>query len=340
MSGQSERPSFGEMIFDHCSKYFGRLISKEILGKTKALLHPFPNDMSSFWGYELHLKSDHPATDLLFCVHKRRYLNDLISGQKTDWNVELPFPNFEELTVEWKGRTEFISNSISNLWFEIDEKDLSSGRCDSSFFFAPQAGLGPLGIVDIANEVYRRANDPPGFNDSLRTLFELANFIDGQAEIVQIGQMRSRGESGFRLFIQGMNRGLMQSVLEKFDYEEMELSKLWRLWDDIELNAGRAEVNLDIGSAMGSKIGLEAYFETWDKAQAFLNTQVTQKRATDMAARALINDVEGFGGTNGKLQPFFSHFKVNYAPSQEEYLKAYIAFNDTRNTPMVTRTHH
>ena len=288
----------------------------------------------------MHLKNDRPTSDLLFCIHKRRYLNVLVSGQQSDWIENLPFPNFSELSGEWKDRSEFIADSIQNLWFEIDEEDLKSGRCDSSFFFAPQEGLGPLGLVDITNEVYRRPTYTPGFKNSLKTLFQVADFISGQAEVIQIGQMRSRGESGFRLFIQGVQRDLMQGILSKFKKDEHNHQKLWQLWGDIDQYGGRAEINIDIGERLGEKIGLESYFPTWEKARGFLNAQVAQGRASKLAARALVEDVEGFRNVKGRLKPFFSHFKVNYLPSEAQYLKAYIAFNDIRNTPLVTRTHH
>ena len=168
----------------------------------------------------------------------------------------------------------------------------------------------------------------------------MADFIGDEAEIVQIGQMRSRGESGFRLFIQGLHKDAMQQLLTKFGKRDEGQQNLWKLWSDIELHGGRAEVNVDIGIRMGKKIGLESYFPTWEQAKTFLNSQVLQGRASKMAAQALINDVEEFGNVKGDLKPFFSHFKVNHTPTEKQYLKAYIAFNDIRNTPLVTRTHH
>lgn len=330
--------SFSNEISTQVERHFLGLISNEVLSCTTQLFSQTNSGMSDFWGYEIHL-DDSLKTDFLFCIHKSKQLIQLAESVKRD-TLHVPFRKFSEFAQAWNDPHNFLHKTINNFWFEIDEEELVHTPSRTSFFFAPNPNHSPLALCDIVQEVLSYDEGVAELKPAFKCLFQAAHVLPEHAKIMQVGQMKSRGEKGFRIFVQGLKKDDLKTFLDDMKYAQFYKSNYAQLYQDMIDHGAKVELNFDLGQKIGPKIGFEAYFDDWRAAVGYLNHQVDLGECPQTSAQVLKETVDRFNDIQHDLSPFFSHFKRNHHPEKSSKLKAYLAFSNQTSTPKVRRTPH
>lgn len=265
-----------------------------------ALADDLPGTLTTFCGYECRLGSPEANADFLFCSTRPEGHARVLAG--LDETDELPatllaLPAWQQVRAfarSWLHADSPLDGQIVNTWleFDVDAAD-GAGRAPSVFFGTPElpsgtpaitqlplvrAGLALLAPAAVADE-----------RDAALTRF-FAALPDG-ARVFQVGVMLARPAAVVRLCVRGVPRGDLIDLLHALAWPGA-TTAVAELLGGVARSAERIDVDVDLGTAVGAKLGLECYFgsdlATGARLRAMLGALVEAGLCTADKADALV----------------------------------------------------
>lgn len=331
------------------------LISKANMARIGQVAQHFPNQLTSFFGFECRLGENEAAGDFLFCTTQANAERQILAGHHTDEKIPADLlgldvwkrvRRFAEL---WNDPDSILYHQADKLWFEFDMEDIQLEAPIPSFFFGPQnintqsdlkqvcqTALGPLLNGGLAEGIWQN----------------LTNCIDRLpqgARIFQVGTMLSRDTPAIRLCINKMRPDQIPYFLKELNWSGSE-EQLNQFLLHLGILVDHVSLNIDVGTSVLPKIGLECYIDQNEMATTkwlrLLNTLedtglcvAEKKEAMKVYAggvhRFMTNKVwpEHLLATsrslrNSQLSLYarnINHVKVAFGPEQEPVAKAYLS---------------
>lgn len=335
----------GERLSDLIDVYhtpFKYLISEDVFSRIKKSVNWIPAMTSPFWGYEISLSNSENDSDFLLCISKSQNLREALNNQPAyDFCPESKF-NYNKLrgfSDYWSDCDEQIKSLIQNIWLEYDFEFMNGTFILPNFFFAPRKGSNYLSIVIESTEIFKLLSKIQIPNIVYSNLLHVHTQLENKCWISQIGLMLTRKEDRIRLFIQNFAKDELIKYLERIGYPyygdkdlKNHLENCYRFSDFVFLD-------IDLGSEVGSKIGLEIYFDYIHQAIDYLKYLLENKLCDPAKYIVFKNHLENIQFDKSKdFQHFLSHFKLVFSPGDGCLSKAYVGFVKNSIARSVIRT--
>jgi hypothetical protein len=334
--------SLGYALKNHYDDSIKRLVSEKCFDNIFSIGILYPEQVSSFFGYEIPLLSEEGLSDFLVCIHKssefKRFCESISS--------ELVRTNFDEETIlgftafssYWNEMSNSNTNKIVNIWFEHDQSDLQASRFKPNFFFAPHRNSHILEIVAIADQAFYLLFKKQVPKEAYRLLLNLKLNLTASGWISQIGRMEARSESGLRLFIQDLGKFEIAPFIKRIGYAHFDNNQLKSLIDICYSYTDQVDLNVDLFESIGDQLGIECYFDRTEKALDFLQHLSENGLCTEVKYRDLSFHLAALNFTDHSHQHFFSHFKINFNPFGQVSAKAYLGYAANDLAPKIIKT--
>lgn len=327
--------AFADVIDYYTRKYCSELVSDQTIEDLVRVTRHLPALFSSNWGFELRPFNAIHGVDFLACVHEPE---QLVARPGVEGQVSFP-ETFRPVIDAWQDKRSILHEGVKNIWFEIDQEHLGLPDTPFNFFIGPVENASPLALADLLAHLVSLTSDGllTEFKPALQQLFRAKYLLQDPSWIAQVGIMRARQQSGFRVFIQDISRQAATGFLQGMSYPALDREDLWKCWDALENAGARMALNVDLGRTIGPKLGLEAYFKTVDAAKDYLQEWAEENHAEPSQYHALMRFMSQLDGQqDGPLQPIFSHLKLVYVPDVFPELKAYFGFAKHKTLHLIT----
>ncbi|MEM6321608.1 MAG: hypothetical protein AAF960_28370 [Bacteroidota bacterium] len=304
---------------------FGQIIDR---------LEGLPEKLTSFFGFECPLHTNQPVADFLLCVFADEYGRDILSGKTgtdnipADWLSDEVWRKVHRFAQAWNTPTNELFYKADNIWLEFDIIDQEGQKIPQpSFFFAPYhqqekkflKGAESQAIVRQGLQLVRGKSYSAATSNNIDLLYK---HLPKEAYVFQVGSMLARKEDTYRICIRDITIESIPVFLTQvgwigdMDALKTTLQILGSLVDRIDLD-------LDVGTTIGSKIGLECYqlshrtyTNRWEQFLVFLEKQklcVPAKRKSLLAYRGVIHPgMVGLQNWPSHLQQLLGLFQGKY----------------------------
>lgn len=319
------------------------LIGFECFNKIASFTQRFPADLSPIFGYEIQLGRNDDEADLLLCIADPKLLAKYVNSEISQ-NLAFNFDSetligLNNFSIFWTNKSYESTNAINNIWLEFDYKEIEKQQPKTCFFFGPKISLNYLDALLLTEKVFYKIFNKKVGKETLKKLLEIYSALDKQSFISQIGMMNSRNDENLRLFIQGKSKNWIVPFLQQMNYAHCENASLISMFDFCTQNATKVDLDIDISSEMGENLGIECYFNSTEKALAFLEILVKKGLATTQKSLLLRNYMINIKRDKTKtFQPAFSHFKIGFKPGIGFKSKAYFGLVSQTVAPKVIQT--
>jgi hypothetical protein len=331
------------------------LISAEDAGRITTLAHALPGAMTAFFGFECRLGEAAPAADFLLSVTATEGGRDILAGTNPAASLPpllLAQPTWERLAnfcQVWAEPGSPLARPVHNLWLEFDVAaqvpDISLPNC--FFGLCLRAGEARNWINETAIPLLRGESLPTSVEQKLLAAFEA---LPEEAYVFQIGLMLARPAEAVRVCIRNITPAQIPAYLSQLGWPG-EANHLARLVAEVSRWVDRIDLDLDVGTRILPKIGLECYFnhqvqpKVEPRWQAFLDFLVDQglcqpaKREGLLAYPGYVREKDNPGLWPPHLRAassflgeryegvFFKglhHIKIVYQPEKSLEAKAYL----------------
>lgn len=320
-----------------------KLIDIESFSKITGFTNRFTKNLSPFFGYELHLGTQNSDADFLCCISNPKYFGEYVkaeiqskSGSKFDKAILNGLENFSRF---WLESNKSSIQQINNIWFEFDYAEIEKKRPKACFFFGPKLSLNKLEVVLLTENVFQQIFQKKVEPVTLKTLLRIYGVLGKEQIISQIGMMNSRGDNSLRLFIQGNGKSWILPFLSALDYPFIKRHDFISQLDECLNLASVVDLDIDIYERIGNKTGFECYFKTTEEALGFLENITNKGLVIPQKAKKLRDYLLTIKTNKSNLfQPFLSHFKLVYHPSNGFYAKAYIGYVNHKQLSNIIQT--
>lgn len=351
------------------------LISDETLSDIQALAHIFPGMITSFFGFECRLGIKDAKADFLLCAKPHEQGREILADQNAKMKLPSAFftqsvwNRIREFCVNWADVTSPLSENVKNVWLEFDLDKSPAEIPIPSFFFGSETirtnASAPSDfqshsyqnqwVIENALKTLRGDSVSP---DIKRKLIDCFNSLPPEAYVFQIGTMLARATDAVRICVRDISTDQIPEYLTCIGWQGS-MSDLNKLIVKLGEFVDRVDLDLDVGSAILPKIGLECYLdqlpEFEPRWQLFLDELVKdgicipEKRdallsyegiSDEKSASALwppyllemSKDMESRVGSI--IYRLINHIKIVYQPSFPLEAKAYLAVGHHQLTIM------
>lgn len=322
-----------EPFFDH--------FSSQVAGeRIRAVTAHWKATSTSFWGFEIPLSTDSSELDFLFCIHDKSQFSAATQYMFSDSGMAAPvMEKLASLTEFWSTGPAQERNIVTNLWFEYDYSSMTDPASFPNFFFAPREGSHPIHVLLACERMFNIVSPGLQIKSTYQNLLKFMHDLGDLAWISQIGQMIARGNANMRLYVQGIESGDLETVLNNVRYPYSDSEVLLRIIENGKKYTRRIGLNFDLGHNLGLALGLEFYFNDIKDACNLLDIWVEEGYCTEGKSQTLKSYLRLMGPASSRShQNFLSHLKLNFTPPGVVKTKAYIGWVANDIAQSVIRT--
>ena len=307
------------------------LIDKKAIQRINSIAQDLPEQITSFFGFECRLGNKKPVADFLFCIFKDSYGHDILNNSDNQ-NSLLP-QKWMNHSI-WKNIIRFVKKwdeNMDHLWLEFDIQENEGESIPiPSFFFAP---------IDSTNGIFLRREESfktiikgllivkAGKIEELiqKQIYNVVMTLPDDAYIFQVGTMLSRSEQVYRLCIRDIEGPQIVSFLAKMNWIG-NLGILSELINELYTYVDRIDLDVDINTQIGPKIGLECYLNMDDQRshrwKHFLSYLADRGLCTDEKEEALVG-LEGYVH-QGECEQYPEHLIQMLGFIGSKYMSVYL----------------
>lgn len=319
------------------------LIGAKCLNIIAGFAQRFPENLSSCFGYEIQLGNNKDQADFLICISNPASFRDFVDAEvsldsENGFDTEIN-SGLDKFSLFWLHEGGNPNNPINNIWFEFDYEEIEKEHPKTCFFFGPKINLNYLEVLLLTEKVFDKIFNKKVEKQTLKILLEIYSALDKHSFISQIGMMNARNDEHLRLFVQGKSKNWTIPFLKKINYAHFNNASLVSMIECCSKNATTVDLDIDISSEIGNNLGIECYFNSTEKALAFLEMLIEKGLATTQKGMLLKNYMKSIKSDKNKtFQPAFSHFKIGFKPGIGFNSKAYFGYVAQTLAPAIIQT--
>ena len=342
--------------------YLTNLITVDKFQEILSIAKNFPGNVTSFLGFEIHLKDATQRADWAFAVSgdgsdREVLVNLMKNGQLHQQFLQQPeWRHIAEFSEAWADQTSVLQKHIKCFWLEFDMPDTLPTIFIPSVFFGPEKL--PEGIASNEVSQYHWLIDSAlpllrGQQLSKKIQHHVLNCIKklpATASLFQVGTMLSRSSNDVRLYINGIHPKEIIPYLKALGWSD-ETGEFQSLIDNLQDKADRFVLSFDVNeTGIGPRLGIEFSFASiryhqetrWKKLFDYL----VEKGMCLPEKRDALLGYSGVEYTNisgsvmkpltsasrhlndllsSRLVRYISHIKIVYHPGRALEAKAYPA---------------
>jgi hypothetical protein len=277
------------------------LISPEALADIADIARVLPERLALFtFGFECRLGEPAPQADFLLCATAGSGGRDVLAQPDSypEWPAAVrQDPTWQRVFTfaqHWAEEGSTLQPHVDNVWLEFDVERPPGPVPVPSLFFAPEAVVGrtrraedTAALVTASGLALLLDENPRDIRARLAPVFEA---LPGRARVFQVGAMLSRRTDTVRLCIDRLEQAALMELVEQLGGA----GPADVIRDAVQAWSGLADeicLNLDMGTELSARIGLECYFlgesypERAQRLRAFLD-QLVEKGLCTPAKRA------------------------------------------------------
>jgi hypothetical protein len=342
--------------------YLTDLIDVDKFQEILTIAKNFPGNVTSFLGFEIHLRDATQRADWAFAVSgegpdREVLVNLMKNSQLSKQFLQQPeWRHIAEFSEAWANQTSSFQKHIKCFWLEFDMPDIPPTVFVPSVFFGPE-NL-PEGIASNEASQYHWLLDSAlpllrGQQLSKKVKHHVFNCIrkmPATASLFQVGTMLSRSSNDVRLYINRIHPKDIIPYLKSLGWSD-KTGEFQSIIDDLQNKSDRFVLSFDVTeTGIGLRLGIECSFSSnrfhqetrWNKLFDYL----VEKGMCLPGKRDAILRYPGVEHTNisgsvmkplasasrhlddllsGTLVRYISHIKVVYHPGHALEAKAYPA---------------
>lgn len=356
MKGSSmEAENLGDAVRDLLGRFApSSLVSARARDDVAMTLRRLPLSTSRIFGFESRLSTPTEQTDFFMRITQSTCAElisaawqgtPLLSG--TGW---APVSAFVDTWMD-PGSTE-LADRIRHIWLEFDCEPLGADSAVPGILFVhPLRGesarvASSAATVDLTEATHRLITGDPTDPQTRNNLVTCLDALPPGASVFCVGIMVGRADSSIRLCLQGLAPGTHLSFLERAGVPQLDgLSDVFRSFEPM---VDRINVDLDVGTSMGSRVHLEMRCDA-DVApepevrwRAFMDALIEQGLVIESRGNALLEwsgfPLEDLRGTVGErlFLRKLSHVKQVWSSGEVREVKGYFGAWDCLNPPAET----
>jgi hypothetical protein len=252
--------------------YLTNLIAVDKFQEIISIAKNFPGNVTSFLGFEIHLRDATRRADWAFAVSgegsDREVLVNLIkNGQLPQQFLQQPeWRHIADFSEAWADQTSMLQKHIKCFWLEFDMPETLPTIFVPSVFFGPEKL--PEGIASNEASQYYWLLDTAlpllrGQQLSKKVQHHVLNCIKkipATASLFQVGTMLSRSSNDVRLYINRIHPKEIIPYLKTLGWSD-ETGEFQSLIDNLQDKADRFVLSFDVNeTGIGSRLGIECSF--------------------------------------------------------------------------------
>jgi len=317
-----------------------------------------PGAITSFCGFECPLGSADARADFLLCSTREEGHAGVLAGMHDsialapELRTQPAWQRVAAFCRAWLAAGSPLGGELMNTWLEFDIASDADALVEPSMFFGthpPAPGADPRGQLAALREALAVLDPPALHGHRGRALETLLAALPRGCHVFQVGAMWSRGQAAIRLCLRGVEHVAVPALLDVLDWPG-DGDDVAVLLDTFGAHASRVDLDLDLGTRIGPKIGLECYLGT-DAATAArlaaLSAALVRVDACTPAKAAALDAYQGLTlqdaapahwpphlaalaraggrGLSSALCRWVHHIKLVHEPGQALTAKAYLA---------------
>ena len=342
--------------------YLTNLIAVDKFQEILSIAKNFPGNVTSFVGFEIHLKDATQRADWAFAVSGEGSDREVLTNLMKNGQLSLQFfqqpewRHIAEFSEVWANQTSLLQKHIKCFWLEFDMPETLPTTFIPSVFFGPEKL--PEGIASNDASQYHWLLDSAlpllrGQQLSKKVQHHVMNCIKKMpttASLFQVGTMLSRSSNDVRLYINKIHPKDIIPYLKTLGWSD-ETGEFQSLIDSLQNKANRFVLSFDVTeTGIGPRLGIECSFASnrfhqetrWKKLFDYL----VEKAMCLPEKRDALLGYPGVEHTNisgsvmkplasasrhlddllsGTVVRYISHIKVVYHPGHALEAKAYPA---------------
>ncbi|MEQ8494270.1 MAG: hypothetical protein RLW42_08640 [Gammaproteobacteria bacterium] len=324
----------------------------------EALAERLPGALTSFCGFECPLDTAAARADFLLCSTREEGHVAVLAGRHGEARLEpalLATPSWQRVGAfcsAWLDDRDVLAEHLMNTWLEFDVASRADALAHPSLFYGTHAPPAHVSAADqlavhraalalLAPEAVAGAR-----GHALDAFFDA---LPAGSHVFQDGVMWARETGALRLCLRHLSPADLLSLLARCDWPGR-LDDAAALLDELAPTAARIDADVDLGTTLGPKLGLECYTGTDAAAGARLDALaalLVDHGACTPAKAAALHAYQGlrladadpcdwprelseFAAARGRgmtsaLLRWVHHVKVVLEPGQAVTAKAYLA---------------
>ncbi len=240
--------------------------------KIAATVNQFPEKITSFFGFECRLGQKQPAADVLLCIAAAEYGRSILAGASpikaipSQWAIAPAWEKVLKFANSWNDSASELYAWTDYIWLEFDvaENGLSAIPIPS-IFFAPfdqknkthlKGDLSTTIILESLETIQGKTLNPI----IVQQLRNVEKALPDTAYIFQVGTMLAREVDAYRICIKDISILEVIPFLQKVGWKG-NIDALKENLNKIDALIDRICLDIDVGTSIGNKIGLECYQE-------------------------------------------------------------------------------
>jgi hypothetical protein len=233
-----------------------------------------PLSLTRFFGFERRIDEPAGDADLLLCVspygRERAILADRCDGLRLPaafWR-EPAWRHIRLFARQWAEPESALHPRVLNMWLELDTGGRELPLPSVFFGVVPESGTARPGresgwIGEVAVPALTGQSMPAA---ARRLLDACVDRLPGRAWLFQVGLMLGRPDAGLRLCVRDMSAAEVPSYLRDLGWQGS-VSEVRDLLEAVSPAVEAVDLDLDVGSELGPKVGLELPLRGWKRAQ-------------------------------------------------------------------------
>ena len=343
--------------------FISSLISPEKFKEILSTAKYFPGNLTSFLGFEIHLRESKQRADWAFAISGAGGDRNVLVNLLKQGNFPFSFmqqPEWQQIAAfseAWNGKDLRIKEQVKCFWLEFDMPQTDPAVLIPSVFFGPEK-ISQDTLQDVKTQFSWLINSALPLlrgrqlsKQVKQQILRCIQKIPPGASLFQVGTMLSRSTQDVRLYINKIHPQEIIPYLHALGWSE-EDDKYQRLVEEIQTKAERYVLSFDVtADGIGPRIGLECSFEEsryheetrWKELFDYLVEKemcLPEKRDVLLQYPG-VEDHDDFSGavmkpiasvsqhldeiSSGSLVRYISHIKIVNVPGQPLESKAYPA---------------
>jgi hypothetical protein len=337
------------------------LITVDKFQEILSIAKNFPGNVTSFLGFEIHLRDATQRADWAFAVSgdgsdREVLVNLMKNGQLPQQYFQQPeWRHIAEFSEAWADQTSLLQKHIKCFWLEFDMPDTPPTVFIPSVFFGPEKLSEGIASNDPSQYHWLLHSALPllrGQQLSKKIQHHILNCIKkipATASLFQVGTMLSRSSNDVRLYINRIDPKDIIPYLKSLGWSDT--GEFQSLIDDLQNKADRFVLSFDVNeTGIGFRLGIECSFASnqyhqetrWKELFDYLTEKgmcLPEKRDallgypgvehTDISSSVMKPLTSASRHLDdllaGMLVRYISHIKIVYYPGRALEAKAYPA---------------
>ncbi len=243
------------------------IISPLYIERCRKLADTLPGALSAFWGFEVPLGQAERTADFLLCCTQEEGHSRILADRNSQFRIRPDLQHLPAWTKTrnfcqvWEDVDRELYGQLLNTWLEFDISR-SEPPYEPSLFFGtpPPERASPeirREIIFSALRVLEPFIITPKFGEMLDRVLAPRD----QSWVFQVGMMLARPTKAIRLCFRDLAipQGAT-ALLEDLEWIG-DLKSLEALLEELSLHCASIDIDIDLGEAVGPKIGIECSFD-------------------------------------------------------------------------------